>query len=49
LERESGSDCCAARCVSARLGAVTREDVICITGSFYLVAEAIRRYRVKTS
>jgi len=31
------------------LGAVTREDVICITGSFYLVAEAMRRYRVKTS
>ncbi|MFQ5590577.1 MAG: bifunctional folylpolyglutamate synthase/dihydrofolate synthase [Phycisphaerae bacterium] len=26
------------------LGAVTREDLICITGSFYIVAEAIRRY-----
>jgi dihydrofolate synthase/folylpolyglutamate synthase len=25
-------------------GAVTREDVICVTGSFYLVAEAMRKF-----
>jgi dihydrofolate synthase/folylpolyglutamate synthase len=30
------------------LGAVTREDLICVTGSFYIVAEAIRRYSQKT-
>ena len=30
------------------LGAVTREDLICVTGSFYIVAEAIRRYSRKT-
>ncbi len=29
------------------LGAVTREDLICVTGSFYVVAEAIRRYSGK--
>lgn len=29
------------------LGAVTREDLICITGSFYLVAEAMRKYNAK--
>jgi len=29
------------------LGAVTREDLICITGSFYLVAEAIRKFSAK--
>jgi len=29
------------------LGAVTREDLICITGSFYLVAEAMRKYSAK--
>lgn len=29
------------------MGAVGRDDVICITGSFYLVAEAIRKYAVK--
>ena len=28
-------------------GAISREDLICITGSFYLVAEAIRKYSVK--
>jgi dihydrofolate synthase/folylpolyglutamate synthase len=28
-------------------GAVTREDLICITGSFYLVGEAIRKYGSK--
>ena len=26
------------------LGAISREDVICVTGSFYLAAEAIRNY-----
>ena len=31
------------------LGAVSREDIICVTGSFYLVAEAIRKYSKKTS
>ncbi|MCH7632655.1 MAG: hypothetical protein IIB59_05530 [Planctomycetes bacterium] len=31
------------------LGAVSREDIICVTGSFYLVAEAIRKYSQKTS
>ncbi|MGB0717586.1 MAG: bifunctional folylpolyglutamate synthase/dihydrofolate synthase [Phycisphaerae bacterium] len=25
--------------------AITREDIICVTGSFYIVAEAIRKYR----
>lgn len=29
------------------LSAVTREDLICITGSFYLVGEAIRKYSRK--
>ncbi len=29
------------------LGAISREDLICITGSFYLVAEAIRKYSTK--
>lgn len=29
------------------LGAVGREDLICVTGSFYLVAEAIRKFSVK--
>ncbi|HNQ21907.1 MAG TPA: folylpolyglutamate synthase/dihydrofolate synthase family protein [Phycisphaerae bacterium] len=29
------------------LGAVTREDLICITGSFYLVGEAKRRFAAK--
>ncbi len=29
--------------------AVSREDIICITGSFYLVAEAMRKYTTKTS
>ena len=29
------------------LGAVTREDMLCITGSFYLVAEAIRKFSAK--
>ena len=28
--------------------AISREDLICITGSFYLVAEAMKRYGVKT-
>ncbi len=28
----------------AAMGAVGREDLICITGSFYLIAEAIRKY-----
>lgn len=28
--------------------AISREDVICITGSFYLVAEAMRKFGVKT-
>lgn len=27
------------------LSAVTREDLICVTGSFYLVADAMRKYR----
>ena len=27
--------------------AATREDLICITGSFYLVAEAMREYGAK--
>ena len=31
------------------LGAVTREDLICITGSFYLVAEAISKLSTKRS
>jgi dihydrofolate synthase/folylpolyglutamate synthase len=31
------------------LSAVTREDLICITGSFYLVAEAIRKFSAKAS
>ncbi|MEK6797577.1 MAG: folylpolyglutamate synthase/dihydrofolate synthase family protein [Planctomycetota bacterium] len=31
------------------LGAIGREDLICITGSFYLVAEAIRKFRTKPS
>ena len=26
------------------LAAASREDLICITGSFYLVAEAMRKY-----
>jgi dihydrofolate synthase/folylpolyglutamate synthase len=30
------------------LGAVTREDLICITGSFYIVAEAIRTFSTET-
>ena len=30
------------------LSATTREDLICITGSFYLVAEALRKYGIKT-
>jgi dihydrofolate synthase/folylpolyglutamate synthase len=30
------------------LSAITREDLICITGSFYLVAEALRRYAAKS-
>ena len=29
------------------ISAVTREDIICVTGSFYLVAEAIRKYSDK--
>lgn len=29
------------------LGAVSREDLICITGSFYLVADAIRKFPTK--
>jgi len=29
--------------------AITREDVICVTGSFYLVAEALRKYSPITS
>ena len=29
--------------------AITREDVICVTGSFYLVAEALRKYSSITS
>lgn len=29
------------------LGAVTREDLICITGSFYLIAQAIKKYSAK--
>jgi len=29
------------------LGAVGREDLICVTGSFYLVAEAIRKFSAK--
>ena len=31
------------------MGAVTREDLICITGSFYLVGEAVRKFVPKTS
>ena len=31
------------------LGAITREDLICITGSFYLVAEAIEKISPKPS
>ena len=31
------------------LGAVGKEDLICITGSFYLIAEAIRRWGSKSS
>lgn len=31
------------------MSAITREDLICITGSFYLVAEAIRKYSPKAS
>jgi folylpolyglutamate synthase/dihydropteroate synthase len=27
--------------------AITREDLICITGSFYLVAEAMRKFQVR--
>lgn len=30
-------------------GAISREDLICVTGSFYLVAEAIRKYSVTPS
>lgn len=30
------------------LGAITREDLICVTGSFYLVADAIRSYSAKS-
>ena len=30
------------------LGAISREDLICITGSFYLVAEAIRKFAKKS-
>ena len=30
------------------LSALSREDLICITGSFYLVAEALRKYSVKS-
>ncbi|MHC5109074.1 MAG: bifunctional folylpolyglutamate synthase/dihydrofolate synthase [Planctomycetota bacterium] len=29
--------------------AITREDIICITGSFYLVAEAIRKFKGEVS
>jgi dihydrofolate synthase/folylpolyglutamate synthase len=29
------------------MAAVSREDIICITGSFYLVAEAMRKYAAK--
>ena len=29
--------------------AITREDLICITGSFYLVAEAMRRFKTRDS
>jgi len=29
------------------LGAISREDLICVTGSFYIVAEAIRKYAVR--
>ena len=29
------------------MGAISREDIICITGSFYLVAEAMRRFSAK--
>jgi dihydrofolate synthase/folylpolyglutamate synthase len=28
-------------------GAISREDIVCITGSFYLVADAMRKYVVK--
>lgn len=31
------------------MGAISREDLICITGSFYLVADAIRQYSTKKS
>ncbi len=31
------------------MAAVSREDIICITGSFYLVAEAMRKYAGKTA
>jgi dihydrofolate synthase/folylpolyglutamate synthase len=29
------------------LGAIGREDMVCVTGSFYLVAEAIRKFKQK--
>ncbi len=38
---------CLSDAMQIALGAVTREDMICITGSFYLVAEAIRKFSVK--
>ncbi len=31
------------------MGAVTRDDLICVTGSFYLIAEAIRKYSSETT
>ncbi len=31
------------------LGAISHEDLICVTGSFYLVAEAIRKFSTKAS
>ena len=33
--------------VRIAMGAISREDLICITGSFYLVAEAIRKFSTK--
>jgi dihydrofolate synthase/folylpolyglutamate synthase len=31
------------------MGAISREDLICVTGSFYLVAEAMRKFSAKAS
>jgi len=51
IERSGGKAAQVARnldeAMRIALSAVTREDLVCITGSFYLVAEALRKYGVK--